>query len=131
MNCGVGCLGSPIDRLMNARRGSGVTVAYSARSRSKGYGCNRASCGFNGGGGGGPLLIAAGQDISSGVSLESVRPDGITLIDGGARRDMALRTAVSAEKPATTLATAAGAASAKSAACSAPAGFTGPIVRLN
>jgi hypothetical protein len=103
-----------------------------AQRDGKGYALLRA-------GARGPLLIAAGQDISSGVRLEAVRPDGITLIDGGARRDMALRAAVSAEKPSTTVATAAAttvatavvATSAKSAACSAPAGFTGPIVRLN
>ena len=95
-----------------------------AQRDGKGYALLRA-------GARGPLLIATGQDISNGVRLESVRPDGITLIDGGARRDMALRAAVSAEKLPTSVANTVVGASTKSAACSAPAGFTGPIVRLN
>ncbi|MEO8739954.1 MAG: type II secretion system protein N [Casimicrobiaceae bacterium] len=79
------------------------------------------------GGARGPLLITTGEEVAAGVRLESVRPDGITLLDGGVRRDMALRAAASADKPARTVV----APAAKSAACSAPAGFTGPIVRLN
>jgi len=35
----------------------------------------------------GPLLASAGQDIGAGVRLEAVRPDGVTLMDGGARRE--------------------------------------------
>ncbi|TMH05789.1 MAG: hypothetical protein E6H67_07925 [Betaproteobacteria bacterium] len=46
----------------------------------------------------GPLLIAAGQDIASGVQLESVRPDGVTLVDNGQRRSMLLRAASAPEK---------------------------------
>lgn len=75
----------------------------------------------------GPLLIAVGQDVTSGVKLESIRPNGITVIDGGVRRDIQLRAAtIPAQKPRTTVA-AAGPASA----CGVPPGFAGPVVRLN
>src|SRR4051812_39347220 len=46
MNGGVGCLGSPIDRSIGRNRGSGASPAISARMRSNGYGCSRASSGF-------------------------------------------------------------------------------------
>lgn len=91
-----------------------------AQRDGKGYALLRA-------GARGPLLIAAGQDVAGGVRLESVRPDGITLVDGGVRRDMALRATPAAEKAANPVV----ASAAKSAACSAPAGFAGPVVRLN
>jgi hypothetical protein len=73
----------------------------------------------------GPLLIAAGQDIASGVQLESVRPDGVTLIDNGERRSMLLRAATAPGKrlPVTV------SSNARSSACGA--GFTGPIIKLN
>src|SRR5690242_3002759 len=50
MNCGVGCLGSPIPRLIGLTAAFGATLANNARKRSNGYGCNSASCGFNGAG---------------------------------------------------------------------------------
>jgi hypothetical protein len=74
----------------------------------------------------GPLLIAAGSDIAPGVRLESVQPGGVTLVDGGARRDMALRVAAADKTRAP-----APSANAKSAACAAPAGFSGQVIRLN
>ena len=46
MSRGVGCLGSPIDRLIARFAGSGTTPAYRPRRRSNGYGCSRASLGF-------------------------------------------------------------------------------------
>jgi hypothetical protein len=247
MNCGVGCLGSPIDKLMGERCGSGVTLENSARSRSNGYGCKSARCGFNGeyakardvmsetqlygthdggptalptrwkmiaaaalllalgllaltlahwgwrwfgpapvaiatttpdgddarrladahlfgtaataapgavaattslgdlrllgiivqsDGRGyalfraptrGPLLIAVGQDVASGLKLEAIRPNGVTLIDGGVRRDILLRAAMPGDKPRAAVAT----ASANPSVCAAPPGFAGPVVRLN
>src|SRR5258708_14184450 len=39
----------------------------------------------------GPMLVAVGQDIASGVRLEAVRPDGITLMDSGVLRPIPLR----------------------------------------
>jgi hypothetical protein len=81
----------------------------------------------------GPMLVAAGQDVSTGVRLDAVRTDGVTLMEGGARRDMPLRAAVQASTPALAEKSrpVAVASNAKSSACAAPAGFTGPIVRLN
>lgn len=74
----------------------------------------------------GPLFVAAGQDVATGVRLDAVHPDGVTLIDGGTRREIALRPAAPTDKPRPVAA-----ASAKSPACAVPAGFSGPIVRLN
>ena len=59
------------------------------------------------------------------MKLDSVRPDGVTVIDAGARRDIALRAAAADARPAVV------ATGAKSSACKVPAGFIGPIVRLN
>jgi len=73
----------------------------------------------------GPLLIAAGQDIASGVQLESVRPDGVTLVDNGQRRSMLLRAASAPEKRLPVAA----ASNARTPACGA--GFAGPIIKLN
>jgi hypothetical protein len=78
-------------------------------------------------GGRGPLFAAVGADVVPGVRLEAVRPGGVTLQEGGVRRDVALRSAVASEKPRAAVA----GAGAKSAACSPPAGFTGSVLRLN
>ena len=75
----------------------------------------------------GPLLVASGQEIAAGVKLDLVRADGVTLIEGGIRREIALR-AAAAETPRSV--TVAG-ANARLPACAAPIGFTGPTVRLN
>lgn len=74
----------------------------------------------------GPLIVSTGQEIAPGMKLDSVRPDGVTLIDAGARRDIALRAAASGARQAPVVAS-----STKSSACAVPAGFSGPIVRLN
>lgn len=81
----------------------------------------------------GPLFVAAGQDVASGVRLDTVRADGVTLIDAGVRRDMTLRAALSAAAAAAAEKTrpAAVASNVKSSACAPPAGFAGPVVRLN
>ena len=49
MNGGVGCFGSPIERLIGASAGLGVTSANHCRNRSNGYGFRRDRRGFNGG----------------------------------------------------------------------------------
>ena len=49
MNGGVGCFGSPIERLIGASAGLGVTSANHCRNRSNGYGLRRDRRGFNGG----------------------------------------------------------------------------------
>jgi len=75
----------------------------------------------------GALFIAAGAEVVPGTRLQSVRPDGVTLEQGGARRELALRqtsSGGSARVAATPTAN-------RSAQCGAPAGFAGSIVRLN
>jgi hypothetical protein len=75
----------------------------------------------------GPLLAAAGTDIVPGVRVEAVRPGSVTLIEGGARREIVLRRAAPADKAGIAMA----AASPKAASCTAPAGFAGQVIRLN
>ena len=91
----------------------------------------------------GPVLVKTGQDILGGVRLEAVRPNGIRVRDGGGSRDISLRPeAPPAASPAAGTrasgraaragANAIGAsAAAKSAACALPAGFSGPVYKLN
>jgi hypothetical protein len=74
----------------------------------------------------GALLIAAGSDVAPGVRLDAVGPGGVTLIQDGARREIALRSVVP-DRPRLPLA----ATSTKATACSAPAGFAGQVVKLN
>ncbi len=74
----------------------------------------------------GPLIVSTGQEIGAGVRLDAVRPDGVTLIEGGVRREMVLRSAAMETRPAVAVAQ-----SARPSACAVPAGFAGPIVRLN
>ncbi len=76
----------------------------------------------------GALLVAVGQEVAGGIKLEAIRPNGVTLIDGGVRREMPLRAAIPSDKArGATVATAPAAGSA----CAAPPGFSGPVVRLN
>jgi hypothetical protein len=74
----------------------------------------------------GALLVAAGQDVVAGVHLDAVRPEGVTLTDGGVRREIVLRPVPSADRPRPAASTV-----AKSTACSVPAGFAGPVLRVN
>jgi Type II secretion system protein C len=74
----------------------------------------------------GPLLVAVGQEVIGGLKLEAIRPNGVTLLDGGVRRELQLRAAVPADKPRVATAVA-----ATTSACAAPPGFSGPVVRLN
>ena len=71
-------------------------------------------------------LVAAGEALSADATLVAVRPDGVTIRDGGGERVVLLRAQSSAarglpSRPAT----------AASAACTLPAGYRGPVVRLN
>lgn len=79
------------------------------------------------GGARGPLLVAAGQDVSAGVHLDAVRPDGVTLTEGGVRRDIVLRPASPTDRTRATPA----AAVKPTSACAVPAGFAGPVLRVN
>ncbi len=75
----------------------------------------------------GPLIVSAGQDIAAGVKLDSIRPDGVTLVDAGVRREIALRAVAAVEARPAVVAT----RGARPASCAVPPGFSGPIVRLN
>ena len=59
------------------------------------------------------------------MRLEAVQPGSVTLLEGGVRREMPLRRVTAGDKAsvATSL--------PRTAQCTAPAGFAGPILRLN
>ena len=70
-------------------------------------------------------LVATGESLAAGMTLVAVRPDGVTIRDAGGERAIALRAqpvagAASAKRP-----------SVASTACALPAGYRGPVVRLN
>jgi len=90
-----------------------------AETDGKGYALLRAGTGT-------AMLVAAGQDIAPGVRVESVRPDGVSVLRGGVRRELSLRTQPPADRPRAVAAAAAG-----PTACAIPPGFKGPVVRLN
>ena len=90
-----------------------------AETDGKGYALLRA-------GAGAAVLVAAGQDIAPGVRVESVRPDGVSVLRGGVRRELSLRAQPAADRPRAVATAAAG-----PAACAIPPGFKGPVVRLN
>jgi len=76
----------------------------------------------------GPVLAKTGQDIANDVKLTAVRPDGVSLRDRGEAREILLRS------PAASMSRDAGAgvrASRNVAACARPAGYKGPVYRIN
>jgi type II secretion system (T2SS) protein C len=75
----------------------------------------------------GPLFVAAGSDVVSGTHLQAVRPDGVTLEQAGARRELALRPPGASGN----MKVAALPSTDRAAQCAPPAGFTGSVVRLN
>jgi hypothetical protein len=78
----------------------------------------------------GPVLVRSGEEIAKDVTLLEVRPDGVRIRDRGETRDLALRTNVPAvQTAATAMRTAT--PSRPSPACTPPAGYTGPIYRIN
>ena len=76
----------------------------------------------------GPLLVQAGQEIAKDVSLLSVRNDGVRIRDHGEVREIALRNQASASSGKSADRAR---ASVARAACAAPAGYKGPIYKLN
>jgi hypothetical protein len=80
----------------------------------------------------GALLVKRGDAIASGVTLEAVHPNAITIREGGASREFALRpeprpgTPLAAPRP--TPVTVRG---QTRTACALPPGFSGPVYRLN
>ena len=74
---------------------------------------------------GSPRLLIAGSRLPDGATLTAVRPDGITLRDGGGERAIALRAAgAAAARPRAAM-------PAGAAACAIPRDFRGGVVRLN
>ena len=73
----------------------------------------------------GPLFVAAGTDVVPGMRLEAVQPGSVTLLEGGVRREMPLRRVTAGDKARVATAL------PRTAQCAAPAGFAGPILRLN
>jgi len=90
----------------------------------------------------GPRLVQRGQEVTAGLRLTAVRPDGVTLSESGGERTMVLRAdkqAPPGSAPATAPAPApAGAtvtpvrtAATRNPACAPPPGFRGSVLRLN
>lgn len=70
-------------------------------------------------------LVTAGDALSPTATLIAVRPDGVTIRDQSGERLIALRAQpVASAVPATRTA-------APSAACTPPAGYRGPVIKLN
>ncbi len=78
----------------------------------------------------GVVLFRKGQDIAAGATLEAVIPHGIRIRERGQSRDIMLRHEAGAAAPAARPAVAAAAAPSR-AGCALPAGFSGPVYRLN
>jgi len=72
----------------------------------------------------GPVLVRAGEEIASDVTLVEVRPDGVRIRDHGEMRTLGLRITTVPPK-------AAAGRGVPSLACAAPPGFSGPVYRLN
>ena len=70
-------------------------------------------------------LVAVGDALSPDAKLVAVRPDGVTILEGGGERTLALRA-----QPAATTGTTTARRTTSQAACAIPAGFKGPVVRL-
>jgi len=75
----------------------------------------------------GAVLVRAGAQVSDGVTLVAVRPDGVRIDDHGQPRELALRAAATPPPPAKSAPVATNARSA----CVLPAGYRGPVYRLN
>lgn len=91
----------------------------------------------------GPRFVGRGQDVTEGLRLTAVRPDGVTLRDRGSERTMVLRAEAKAPVPPAPVTGAAAPTSAsvsavgtkvaaiRNPACTPPAGFKGAVLRLN
>jgi len=83
----------------------------------------------------GAMLVKRGAAITSGVTLEAVRPNAITIRERGQSRELALRpesrTGAPLAPPRSTPVAAPAAVAAARAACALPPGFNGPVYRLN
>jgi len=85
----------------------------------------------------GPRFVGRGQDVTDGLRLTAVRPDGVTLRDRGSERTMVLRAdakAIVPPAPVAGVSAPAGGtkvAAIRNPACTPPAGFKGVVLRLN
>jgi len=84
---------------------------------------------------GSAVLVRVGEPIAADVTLIEVRPDGVSIRDHGARRDVALRPPAprptSAPPPPSAAAAGKAAPAGARAACAGPPGYRGPVYRLN
>ncbi len=78
----------------------------------------------------GPVLVKSGQQIANDVTLEIVRPDGVRIRDHGDTRDIVLRAPPVAAAPPVARAERARLAATRPE-CALPAGYKGPVYRLN
>ncbi len=76
----------------------------------------------------GALLVRAGAQVADGVTLVAVRPDGVRIDDHGQPRELALRPVAS---PVAVAKSARPPAPSARTACVLPAGYRGPVYRLN
>jgi len=76
----------------------------------------------------GPVLVRAGQDVAKDVRLEAVNRDGVRLRDHGEVRNIALRAPPATSTAPASERTKVGTARA---ACAPPAGYQGPVYRVN
>ena len=80
----------------------------------------------------GALLVKSGEEIDGGIRLEAVYPNGVRIRVRGEARDIELRQATPlASSPVAAGATAAAGARPVRPGCAPPAGFAGPVYRLN
>jgi len=81
----------------------------------------------------GALLVKSGEEIAGGMKLEAVYPNAIRIRSGGETRAIELRQPLTpTESPSATGTRIAGAGSRPARpGCAPPAGFTGPVYRLN
>jgi hypothetical protein len=77
-----------------------------------------------------PVLARTGQELSPGVKLEAVLPNGARIRDHGQLRELQLRTAP-APREARTASAPDAARSPRNPACAPPTGFRGGIYRVN
>jgi hypothetical protein len=81
----------------------------------------------------GALLVKSGEEIVGGIKLEAVYPNAIRIRTGGETHDIELRQPLTPTAPPTAPGTRTAAAGSRSArpGCAPPAGFAGPVYRLN
>lgn len=118
--------GVPADAVLS---GDARLVGIIAEPEHKGYAIFRLPSGSK--------LVSPGEAISTGATLESVRPDAITLRDSAGERRFVLRPGATgggqplSKTPVPSGAPVRGANSVTTATCAPPAGFRGTVVRLN